>query len=321
MRFLLFLLGALLLSSPALGRGRSRERRAARRLRRLKRQQFRAHQKLGKSLYKQKRYKDALESFLKAISIKKEKGLYFNIAQCYRFIGKPKKALEYYALFHVALDSIRRLSRRQRRLYKREVEGLMVKMRAEVARLEKAAQKRARLEREAQLKRARERARLLKLERQRELLKRRARLERERIKKQKEALALKRRLEAQRKELARLRAARARAAAVTNKWWFWTGIGVTALFSLSTAYFGVKALDAAEEWEREWDPATRDEVKRSRNLADLSLGGALLTGVGTALYVMYHKIKHGNLPGDSPKVSLIPGCNTSGCVLQLSVGF
>ncbi|MBU1536394.1 hypothetical protein KKF84_13795 [Myxococcota bacterium] len=258
----------------------------------LENQQFAAHEKLGTTYYGQKKYKQALESFLKAIAIRKKPGLYFNIAQCYRFTDQPEEALRYYQLFYAAIDGIHRLSRRQKKRYKKEVSMRIVDMAGLVVKLKAKRALEAR-----RIKEANERRQALLLKQAREKREQEIRRHQEILRKERQRKAAE---EARLKELIRLREIRLRALmeqrvktrSITNKWWFWTGVGVTALFAVGTTIYGVKAMSAADRWEKTWEPDERENVKNYRNIADISLGLAIATGLSTVLYTMYHRLRN-----------------------------
>jgi tetratricopeptide (TPR) repeat protein len=246
---------------------------------------FRAHETTGKDYYKQKKFKKAVVSFLAAIKIKKKQGLYFNIAQCYRFIDQPEESLKYYQLFFVALDSIDRLTYRQRKLYKTEIAKRIKEMKATVLKYKNARKF---------------------LEKQRK----------------QEKLQLKNRIAKQEYELLLLKKRKAKESSITNKWWFWVGAGATTLFAASTTLFGLKALSSVDAWESNWDPTNRDNIKKYRNYADISLGGAVLTGITTIVYTMYFKLKFSREPSSTTKkFTVIPTCSGTSCALNFTVTY
>ncbi len=285
---------------------------------------FAAHEKLGVDAYRNRKYAEALGHFLKAIEIKKKQGLYFNIAQCYRFTGKYEEALRYYQLFYVALDSIGRLSKRQRAAYKKEVEGRMaeMKIKADVIRAQRAREARERRDAEVRRQEA-EKRRLLeqaRAKREAEAKRHRTQLARERARKAKAEAELQRQIRQRHEELLSERAVVMKRRSFTDKWWFWTGIGTTALFTAGTILFGMKALSAADDWERSWLDKDRDRVKTFRNLTDLCLGGAIVSGLTTAVITLFNRYSN-PLPRIDGNITLSPAVTGDGAGLTLTVRF
>ncbi len=109
---------------------------------------------------------------------------------------------------------------------------------------------------------------------------------------------------------------------LTTRWWFWTGVGVTAAFTLGTVWAGAKALGSNDDWEQGGQPADRDRALKYQDMTDTFLAGAVITAAAVGVVSwMYHK-KHGaQVHTKASPVSLVPGCAAHGCVLTLSWQF
>ncbi|PKN16850.1 MAG: hypothetical protein CVU65_18820, partial [Deltaproteobacteria bacterium HGW-Deltaproteobacteria-22] len=61
---------------------------------------------------------------------------------------------------------------------------------------------------------------------------------------------------------------------LTSKWWFWTGVATTAVFTGAAVFFGMQTLDARDKWETNWNPEDRSALEDNRLFTDLAIGGA-----------------------------------------------
>lgn len=103
-----------------------------------------------------------------------------------------------------------------------------------------------------------------------------------------------------------------------NRWWFWTGAGVTAGFAALTVYSGLRVMELNDRWERNWQKRDLDELNRFRRYTDIALGTTLLSAVGLGVAVWLFRPEK---PSDQVQVTMFPACDSAGCMLSLSLGF
>jgi uncharacterized protein YozE (UPF0346 family) len=100
-----------------------------------------------------------------------------------------------------------------------------------------------------------------------------------------------------------------------GRWWFWTGVGATAVFAIATGYFGMETLSLKDKWNETGESKYKNDGEKARLFTDLFLGatvisagltiwGALSVGDGTS-----------DLPKQPEKGSawLLPSCGEAGC--------
>jgi len=111
-------------------------------------------------------------------------------------------------------------------------------------------------------------------------------------------------------------------APLLKRWWFWTGVGVTAALTLGTVWAGTRALSANDDWERDRVMSDRDRAERYQDMTDLFLAGAVVTaaGVGIVSWMVLRK-QRARVRGTATSVTLVPGCGAHGCGLTLSWQF
>lgn len=206
----------------------------------------------GKKEYLSKNYIKANEYFLKALEIKKDPKLYFNIAQSYRLSGKLAEALLFYELFLKNIEKTG-LPPVKAKALKKEVSGFIKEIKDTI---EKEKNEKEMKEKEKEL-----------------FLKKQEEEKRRKIDEQKSILFKK--SDHERKN-----------SGITSQWWFWAGTGTAIALTAMTATFGFMALKANDEWESSWKSTDKDKVLLYRNLTDIFLAGSVLTGiaVGAGIY-------------------------------------
>jgi len=109
---------------------------------------------------------------------------------------------------------------------------------------------------------------------------------------------------------------------LTSRWWFWTGVGATAVFTLTAVYSGLQTVNYQDRWESDWRPADRDALEDWRLRTDLALGGAVISAValGAALW-LHHTRATPARPAAGTSVLLLPACGPAGCGLSLTWEF
>ena len=110
--------------------------------------------------------------------------------------------------------------------------------------------------------------------------------------------------------------------AITSRWWFWTGIGATVVFTGTALFAGAQTLKYQDRWEADWNPADRDALEDYRLITDLALGGAVISAAAVGLALWFY------LPEATPKTPkatshllVLPACGPEGCMMTLSWGF
>lgn len=108
-----------------------------------------------------------------------------------------------------------------------------------------------------------------------------------------------------------------------GRWWFWTGVGATAVFAIATGYFGMETLSLKDKWDDTGESKYKSDGEKARLFSDLFLGatvisagltiwGALSVGDGTS-----------DLPKQPEKGSawLLPSCGGAGCGFVFQYNF
>ncbi|MBU1219393.1 tetratricopeptide repeat protein [Myxococcota bacterium] len=206
--------------------------------------------KMGKAEYLNKNYIKANEFFLKALEIKKDPKLYFNIAQSHRLSGKLPEALLFYELFLNNIEKIG-LPKVKIKALKKEVTGFI-----------------------SEIKDTLEKEKKEKTEKEKQLLLKKQQEEKKKKLEEKKAFELKKTEEEKK-------------SSITSRWWFWTGTGSVAAFAALSATFGFMALKANDKWESSWNSSDKDKVLLYRNLTDIFLAGSVIAGiaVGAGIYI------------------------------------
>ncbi|MBU1068876.1 hypothetical protein KJ975_04825 [Myxococcota bacterium] len=109
---------------------------------------------------------------------------------------------------------------------------------------------------------------------------------------------------------------------LTSRWWFWTGVGATAVFTVTAVYSGLQTVKYQDRWESDWRPADRSALEDWRLRTDLALGGAVISAValGAALWLNHTKATPVKSSGGT-SVLLLPACGPAGCGLSLTWEF
>jgi tetratricopeptide (TPR) repeat protein len=226
-------------------------------------------EKEGKQYLVGKMYKEAIVKFEESLKIYKKSTIYFNIAQAYRNIGDYKKALKYYKLFLPLITKVKKLSNKKKAEYIIIISGKIGEMEKKIID-----------EKELKDKLAAQKLEKIKAEKLAE-----------KVKAEKQAAKIKveedkRKAEEEKKE------AIANEKSLFRKWWFWTGVGSTVLFTGSAIYFGMSAVSANDEWEQSWNTSDRDSAKSFKLLSDLTAVGAVISAGTLALFSYFHYKKN-----------------------------
>jgi len=67
------------------------------------------------------------------------------------------------------------------------------------------------------------------------------------------------------------------APSLTERWWYWTGLGAAALLTGAGLYGGFRAGALADDWKRDPDAGVHDDLRTMQRLTAISLTGAVLT--------------------------------------------
>ncbi len=111
-------------------------------------------------------------------------------------------------------------------------------------------------------------------------------------------------------------------AGLTSRWWFWTGVGVTALLTAGTVWAGMQTVSANDEWEKHRKVDDRDRAMRYQDLTDLCLAGALTGAVAVTVASVIWKKRQGAPAGATgTSVRLVPGLGAQSWFLNLSWEF
>lgn len=64
---------------------------------------------------------------------------------------------------------------------------------------------------------------------------------------------------------------------LSDRWWFWTGLGAAVVLSGVALYGGLRGFSLAGDWERDRDEGVHDDLMSMQRLTALSLTGAVLS--------------------------------------------
>jgi tetratricopeptide (TPR) repeat protein len=253
-----------------------------------RRASWKNHEKKGKKHYVNKKYKEAIVEFEKALELKEKPTLHFNLAQCYRLVGEDEKSLMHYKKFRKHIKTIKGLAIRRKLLIMEEVtsriESLSMAINAKEA--EKKRKEEEILQREEAIRKA-------KAQKEKKLLK-------------------------------KLTEKKVKTDPLTKQWWFWTGVSATAIFATGTVVFGLSALSENDEWESTGDTSFKDQAEKMQNWADISLSGAIIAGATTAIFTWLHlnkTPKKDETPSEKSNVSFLFNCTTRYCGINLGFNF
>ncbi len=108
--------------------------------------------------------------------------------------------------------------------------------------------------------------------------------------------------------------------AMTSTWWFWTGVGATAVFTLATVGLGFKTLAARDIYEQEYDDeGPKSDLILYRTLTDVALGAAIISGA----LLVYGILTHNDKPMKPAEVqtAVLPMCSGTGCGISFTLAF
>lgn len=249
---------------------------------------FDAFMNTARVLYGEQKYEDAIVQFEKAYQTIPDPKIWFNLGQCHRLLNHQEQALFYYRKFLEALPTIKELPEAKKAAVEKEVRQWVSELEKE-----KAAED-ERLRKEEAEKAERER------------------LERERAGQGKEPGT----------DPGQGPKAPGGEGGLTSKWWFWTGVGATVVFTAATVWAGTQALSYNDAWKKDWNPADRDNATKYMNITDLSLAGAVIAGVAVSVATVLH-LKSGpaQVKGETAPVSFVPACDGAGCYLSFTLNF
>ena len=109
---------------------------------------------------------------------------------------------------------------------------------------------------------------------------------------------------------------------LTSRWWFWTGVGATVVFTGATVVLGLTTLDLQKNWEAGWDPEDRSKLEDFRTYTDLALGAAIVSAAALGVSIFLTRGDRATpKPADTTGWRLWPSCGPDGCQLTLSLGF
>ncbi len=207
----------------------------------------------ARKLYAAEQYREAVEQFEKAYAAHPDPKIYFNLAQSYRKLEEPGKALSYYRKFLEAIPGIAEFSERQKRDFTQEVQARI----EELGGILKPAA-------DPPPKGGRSHA-----------------------------------------DLSSPGTPGSRPG-VVSRWWFWTGVGATALFTAGTIVAGLRTVALNDEWEAHRKVDDHDRAVRWQNTTDLLLLGALVSGTAvTAVALLWEPRRPA--PEDAARVGVAPG--------------
>ncbi len=250
---------------------------------------FDAFMNAARVLYGEQKYEDAIAQFEKAFQTIPDPKIWFNLGQCHRMLNHQEQALFYYRKFLEALPTIKDLPEAKKAAVEKEVRQWVDELEKE-----KAAEE-ERLRKEEAEKAERER------------------LERERAGQGTKEPGT---------DPGKGPDVPAGSGGLTSKWWFWTGVGATVVFTAATVWAGTQALSYNDAWKKDWNPADRDNATKYMNITDISLAGAVIAGVAVSVATVLH-LKSGpaRVKGETAPVSLVPACDGAGCYLTFTLNF
>jgi len=105
--------------------------------------------------------------------------------------------------------------------------------------------------------------------------------------------------------------------------WFWGGIGVTGVLTVSTVLLGLKALNLNRQLEKEWSVSTRNKAEDFEMYTDISLGAAVLSAALVVAASIGYKYPPSNKKKNTNATQslLLPACDGAGCMLTLTISF
>jgi len=104
---------------------------------------------------------------------------------------------------------------------------------------------------------------------------------------------------------------------MTSQWWFWAGVGATAVFTLATAGLGITTLVVKGKYDDDHSDDTKNSLFLYRTLTDVSLGAALISGA-LLVYGIFTNTDRASTPARRDTVSVLPLCSGSGCGISFT---
>jgi hypothetical protein len=108
---------------------------------------------------------------------------------------------------------------------------------------------------------------------------------------------------------------------LTSRWWFWTGVGATVVFTGAAVGLGKMTLDARDKWETDWNPDDRSKLEDLRLFTDLALAGAVVSAAALTVGILLSG--SGSTSTEKTKAGwlIVPACGPEGCMMTFTLGF
>jgi len=118
-------------------------------------------------------------------------------------------------------------------------------------------------------------------------------------------------------------AAYARKHSITNKWWFWTGLGLTTTFGIVALTSGLQVMRLNKSLKEEWTQENNKEYEFYKDVGDASLGISLISAVAlTVGIVVNSRMKmRKKITESTTQTMLIPVCDSRSCMFSLTFDF
>lgn len=244
-------------------------------------------------LYKEQKYDEAIVQFEKAYEVIPDPKIWFNLGQCHRHLNHVEQALLYYEKFLNALPEINDLSEEKKRSLEADVREWVSQLRRQ--------------------KEEEEDARLREEEARRQKQQEMSTLSIENTPKSEE--------EKPKVDNIQPNVVHSHVS-LTSRWWFWTGVGITAVLAGATAWAGLRAKDYNDQWRQVWDTDYSDKAEFYQKVTDGMLVGtlvsAVVTGVASWLFLSQQPSSR---PIPPKSAFIVPSCDGITCTLQLTVLF
>ncbi len=254
---------------------------------------YEAFKKAAYVLYEEKKFEEAIVQFEKAYEAVPDPKIWFNLGQCHRQLNHVEQALMYYEKFLAALPEIQDLPAAKKRVLETEVRDWVTQLQKQ------KEEEDARLREEEARQKAREQA---KSQGTQEPAGTPA-SEKEGGEKAKDGGTP---------------AAGETDASLTSRWWFWTGIGATAIFTGVTVWAGLRAQDYNDQWRQMWDTKYHDKAVQYQNFTDAALAGAIVSAVITGI-ASWISLRDTGSASAGKTAFFAPACDGTSCMLQLTL--
>ncbi|MBU1068657.1 tetratricopeptide repeat protein [Myxococcota bacterium] len=245
---------------------------------------YKIYMTAARKLYAAGLYRDAIEQFQKAYDSFPDPKIYFNMAQSHRMLNEDSVALNYYEKFLAAIPTIDEFSSSQKKAFTKEVRLKIVEMKN---RLHPGSKPET--------------------------------VDDSQVAPVGDSKAVVRVDAPTRGDDLTTGDGPGK---LTSRWWFWTGVGVTALLTAGTIWGGMQALSANDEWEKNQKIDDRDRAMRYQDITDLCLAGAVTGAVAvTVASVIWKKRQGERAAGTGARVRIVPGPGAESWLLTLSWEF